>query len=90
MKIIRNTPNKDGSVTVTVRIQPGGRAVISLHDKHIAARCVELLTKHPFMTINPNHHYRLGGQVDDIVAPHVIADAVPVYWCSIEQKWVEA
>lgn len=40
--------------------------------------------------VNTRHHYRLGGQVDDIVASHVLTEAVPVYWCSIEQKWVEA
>ena len=33
-------------------------------------------------------HYKLGGQVDDVVASHVITEAEPVYWCSIEQRWL--
>lgn len=34
-------------------------------------------------------HYKLGSQLDDVVAGHYITEAVPVSWCSIEQKWVE-
>ena len=34
--------------------------------------------------------YRLGGQTDLIVGGYVIQEARRIYWCSIEQEWVEA
>jgi hypothetical protein len=42
------------------------------------------------VSIKPDLYYRLGGQVEDIVQGHVIADMSRVYWCSITQKWEEA
>jgi len=42
------------------------------------------------MAINWDKHYKLGGQVDDIVKGHVITEAHGVYWCSITQQWEEA
>ncbi len=34
--------------------------------------------------------YRLGGQTDLIVGGYVIQEARRIFWCSIEQQWVEA
>jgi len=34
-------------------------------------------------------YYKLGHPVEEIVAGHVLDDAVPVTWCSASQKWVE-
>jgi hypothetical protein len=42
-----------------------------------------------FAVLTHGAYYRLGGQVDDIVQSHVIADMSRVYWCSITQKWEE-
>lgn len=33
--------------------------------------------------------YRLGGQVDDVVQGHVLIEARPTRWCSIQQEWIE-
>lgn len=38
--------------------------------------------------IKDNAYYRLGGQLDDIVATHVLEGMQEVFWCSIEQKWM--
>lgn len=35
-----------------------------------------------------DRHYRLGDPIDDVVPTHVIANAVEVAWCPVEQKWV--
>jgi hypothetical protein len=42
------------------------------------------------MSVRPEKYYKLGGQVDDVVQGHVIAEYVAVYWCSIGQNWEEA
>ena len=69
MKLLTTKQNKDGTRTVTLRLDADEVSLVS---------------------INHSRHYRLGGQVDDIVASHVLTECIPVYWCSIEQKWVEA
>jgi hypothetical protein len=51
---------------------------------------LELDRDEEFAVIQNNAYYRLGGQVDDIVQSHVIADMSRVYWCSISQSWEEA
>jgi hypothetical protein len=84
MKIVSTRQNKDGSINVTIRMKPDGACVL----ENGVARPITATVK-PFM-VNTRHHYRLGGQVDEIMAAHVITEAVPVYWCSVEQKWVEA
>lgn len=40
------------------------------------------------MAFNEDHFYRLGGQVDEVMAGHVITESDHVVWCSIEQRWV--
>lgn len=40
------------------------------------------------LTINRDHFYKLGGQVEDIVQGHVLLDSEKVYWCSITQEWL--
>ncbi len=39
------------------------------------------------LSLAPNTFYQLGGQVDDIVASHVLMEMQEVSWCSISQKW---
>ena len=41
----------------------------------------------PAKTINPYGYYKLGHPMDDVVAGHIIKEAVPVVWCSVEQEW---
>ena len=48
---------------------------------------VELYAGETLVNVREGSHYRLGGQVDDIVQSHVIAEMSGVYWCSISQKW---
>lgn len=84
MKLLRSTTNKDGSSTVTVRLQPGEGAVIKNGAAHAIAKKVE-----PVM-VDTQSYYKLGGQLDMVVEAHVITEATPVYWCSFEQKWLEA
>lgn len=51
---------------------------------------IELRHDEEYAVLTHDAYYRLGGQVDDIVQSHVIADMSRVYWCSIGQKWEEA
>ncbi len=39
------------------------------------------------MCFRDDRYFRLGGQVEDIVAGHVITESEHVVWCSIEQEW---
>ena len=51
---------------------------------------VQLAKGEKLMEFKDDSYYRLGGQIDDVVAVHCIIEGKRVYWCSIEQKWVEA
>ena len=51
---------------------------------------VELELNEELMSIKDGAYYRLGGQVEDVVAGYIIIDAHPVCWCSITQKWEDA
>jgi hypothetical protein len=48
---------------------------------------VELEPNEYLISIKDGAYYQLGGQVEDIVAGHIIIDCHPVYWCSVSQKW---
>ena len=50
---------------------------------------IELASGDTIFNVRDGHFYRLGGQVDDVVQSHVIAEMKGVYWCSISQKWEE-
>ena len=51
---------------------------------------VQLAAGERLMAFEEDSYYQLGGQIDDVVAVHCIIEGKRVYWCSIEQKWVEA
>ena len=51
---------------------------------------VQLAKDEKLMEFKDDSYYRLGGQIDDVVAVHCIIEGKRVYWCSIEQKWVDA
>ena len=51
---------------------------------------VQLAAGERLMAFKEDSYYRLGGQLDDVVAGYCIIGSSRVYWCSIEQKWVEA
>ena len=51
---------------------------------------VQLATGEKLMAFKEDNYYRLGGQLDDVVGGYCIIEGKRVYWCSIEQKWVEA
>lgn len=85
MRIIRNRENADGTRTVTVKLKPGESATINR-----AGLVLPVGTNIKLIPIDSDYHYRLGGQVEDIMAPEVLMEAKAVFWCSIEQKWLEA
>jgi hypothetical protein len=49
---------------------------------------VELRPHEQLIAIDDRLHYRLGEPLDDVVPGHIVAEAVPVSWCCIEQRWV--
>lgn len=49
---------------------------------------VELDQDEKLLSFKDDRFYRLGGQVEDVVAGHVITQSDRVYWCSIQQEWV--
>ena len=51
---------------------------------------VQLAAGERLMAFKEDSYYRLGGQIDDVVAVHCIIEGKRVYWCSIEQNWVDA
>jgi hypothetical protein len=51
---------------------------------------IEVSPQECLVSVREEEHYRLGGQVEDIVRGHVITEARGVYWCSITQNWEEA
>lgn len=50
---------------------------------------VELQPGEDLVAIRRDGHYQLGYPLDDVVASHILADAAPVTWCPLEQKWVK-
>ena len=50
---------------------------------------VQLAKGEKLMEFKDDSYYRLGGQIDDVVAVHCIIQGKRVVWCSIEQKWVD-
>ena len=36
-----------------------------------------------------SRYYKLGYPNEEIVTGHVLDEAVPVTWCSVQQEWVE-
>ena len=51
---------------------------------------VQLAEGERLMAFNEDSYYRLGGQLDEVVGGYCIIEGKRVYWCSIEQKWVDA
>lgn len=41
------------------------------------------------IAINPDLFYKLGYPIEDVMQGHILAESVPVVWCSIEQKWID-
>lgn len=68
--------HRSGSTTIYVKLNTGETAVI-------------IKPGEAAVIVSDDAHYRLGGQVGDIVQGHVIGDATRVAWCSIEQQWEE-
>ena len=49
---------------------------------------VTLADDEEIFVISKDSHYKLGGQVDEVVASHVLLEAQFTYWCSVSQDWV--
>lgn len=49
---------------------------------------VEIDADEKLMSFKDERYYRLGGQVDEVMAGHVITESDHVVWCSIGQEWV--
>lgn len=51
---------------------------------------LELAPHEKLVVIDPDAHYKLGEPMhEDVFAGHILADATPTTWCSIEQKWID-
>lgn len=51
---------------------------------------VQLAAGEMLAAFKEDSYYRLGGQLDEVVGGYCIIEGKRVYWCSIEQKWVDA
>jgi hypothetical protein len=49
---------------------------------------VELEEGEEMLVIRKDTYYRLGDPLGDVVAAHVLKDAVQVYWSPLQQEWV--
>jgi hypothetical protein len=74
MKIIKSTPRPNGVTRLIIELQPNE-----------GVRCVR--EGQALLTIDPDAHYRMGYPSDDVIGGYILADAVRVHWCSIEQRW---
>lgn len=41
------------------------------------------------MAVNENAHYKLGGQLEDIVNSDVLTESRPVFWDIFTQTWLD-
>lgn len=84
MKIIKSTPRPGGKTRLIIELDADER--IQPHkDVHVILAASAGRT---MLNIDPDAHYRLGEPMrDDIIAGHILADAVRVHWCSLEQEW---
>lgn len=46
-------------------------------------------SKEKLLSVNNRSYYQLSG-LEDIVRSDTIGDAKEVYWCDVQQEWVEA
>lgn len=70
----RSVALSDGNRRITVDVKPGQKLML-LEEKQEA------------MIVKPDRYYQLGGQVNDIMASHVLSEIREVRWCSVSQKW---
>jgi hypothetical protein len=49
---------------------------------------VELAPGERLIAVQDHAFYELGEPLKDVVQGHIIADAVPVHWCVIGQKFI--
>lgn len=75
MKILKRTEMADESVNVTINLKPGEHALVSPQGN--------------VLIILESRHYKLGGQVEDVVSGDIITEICDVSWCSVSQQWVE-
>jgi hypothetical protein len=78
-----------------------GTQTILQEVRHMKIRHVKTLKngkRHALVELDPGEHvasyresryYKLGYPSEEIVASHVLDEAVPVTWCSASQEWVE-
>jgi hypothetical protein len=51
---------------------------------------LDLQPDEKIIVVKDDAHYKLGEPLhEDVMAGHILADAKPVYWCSLEQKWID-
>jgi len=49
---------------------------------------VELAKGETLACFHEDGFYQMGDPLNDIIAGHMLLDAVPTTWCSISQKWI--
>lgn len=86
MKKVTERTYPSGTRIATVRLEPGERVIVLKADE----KGVVVSDDTNCLTFHEKNFYRLGGQVDDVVQGHVLAETRHVYWCSVTQQWVDA
>lgn len=50
---------------------------------------IELAPNEKLVALKDDSYYKLGEPMkDEVFAGHILADATPVYWCSLLQNWI--
>lgn len=85
MKIIKSTPRPGGKTRLIIELDADERIQPYKDGEKVAVAS----KSETLIAINPDLHYKLGEPLhEDVFAGHIIADAHPAIWCSLEQKWL--
>ena len=70
-----------------ISCKPAGGVSALGYDKRRVV--LELDPGEELLAVREDAHYRLGQPLEDVIASHVLKNAVQVMWCSVEQRWTE-
>lgn len=85
MKIIKSTPRPGGKTRFIIELDADENIQPYKDGEKVAVAS----KGETLIAINPDLHYKLGEPMrDDVIAGHILADAIKVHWCSLEQKWL--
>lgn len=64
-----------------------------LSDKAVGGKrrvTIELADGEAMLALRRDAYYELGGQHEDVMSAHILAESREVYWDSLQQVWVPA